>query len=291
MKGSPIRLPSIHLQVAYSPGRSPAVVLIHGGLGSRFNWRSQWEFLRSHGQEVLAYDLAGHGESGRYRRYSIGRHRRDLNRLLEHFKIQQPILCCHSYGVPIGLEWAKRHPTTALIAIGGGTHNLTPWWEIPLMRFLAAGGFHLYRSPQVQQWMQSMTSQHSTEAIVQFFADSPLPSEGHPYQVIESFWGYDGREHTLPCPVVVITGEQDSVFSPTMGAELATHMQQNAAHSYHLTVPNAGHLVMVEAPDMVNQTILKLLGHGQKEDRKIDEGKRQKRRGRRRKKFAGASKF
>ena len=247
VEGSVIKLGSVELKVAYSPGQLPAIVLVHGGLGNRFNWQKQWDFLKSRDRAVLSYDLAGHGESGRYRRYSVGRHRRDLTRLLHHFKIQHPILCCHSYGVTIGLEWANRHAVTALIAIAGGTHNLTPWWEIPLMKFFAAGGYQIYHSPRIQQLMGAG------------YSESRLPSEPHPYEAIESFWGYDGRKHKLPCPVVVITGGRDSVFTQTMGDQLTNHMPS----SHHLIVPNSGHSVMVEAPNIVNQAIWQLLQRGQ----------------------------
>ena len=59
----------INLQVCHSLGRKPALVFLHGGLGNRFNWRSQYEFFQSQSWEVLAYDLAGHGQSSSYRRY------------------------------------------------------------------------------------------------------------------------------------------------------------------------------------------------------------------------------
>jgi pimeloyl-ACP methyl ester carboxylesterase len=111
----------IDLKVSVSPGRSPALVFLHGGLGNRFNWRSQFEFARREGLQALAYDLAGHGTSSPYRRYSIDRHGRDLTRLLDRLGIQAPILCCHSYGVPIGLEWSTRNRASGLILIAGAT--------------------------------------------------------------------------------------------------------------------------------------------------------------------------
>ncbi len=69
----------VHLQVCHNPGQSPTLVFLHGGMGNRFNWRAQYDFFHARGREVLAYDLAGHGQSSPYPRYSIGRHRRDLN--------------------------------------------------------------------------------------------------------------------------------------------------------------------------------------------------------------------
>lgn len=173
MQGVVVNLPSVDLQACYTSGLGPTVVFIHGGLGNRFNWRSQWEYLQANGWAALAYDLAGHGESGQHHRYSIEQHRRDLLGLLQHFQIQAPILCCHSYGVPIGLEWAARYPTCGLILIGGGTHNLTPAWEMPLIRILGAGGHSLFRYSQIQHWVRSLTSQHRTSTVKRFLSKAP----------------------------------------------------------------------------------------------------------------------
>jgi pimeloyl-ACP methyl ester carboxylesterase len=254
LDGAFIRLGKVDLKVAHAPGKSPAIVFIHGGLGSRANWCLQWEHFRSLGQEVLAYDLAGHGESGRYQRYSVSRHRRDLTRLLNHFNIDQPILCCHSYGVPIGLEWAKRHKARALIAIGGGTHNLTPWWEIPVIKFFAIGGHYLYRWQFVQTLLQSTTNPN--EPLAKFYSQNSAPIDAHPYEAIEAFWSYDSQHHPLSCPVIVITGGSDPMFPPAMGHEwLANLLHSHSYESVHVTVPEVGHLVMAEAPNVVHQAI------------------------------------
>lgn len=253
LDGTPIKLGKVTLQVAHAPGTSPAIVFVHGGLGSRLNWCLQWDHFQAQGQEILTYDLAGHGQSERYSRYSVGRHRRDLTRLIEHFKLHRPILCCHSYGVPVGLEWARRHHATALIAIGGGTHNLTPWWEIPLIKFFAIGGHHLYRWQFVQEFLRSLIA--SNETLVQFHDRNTVPSDAHPYEAIEAFWRYDAQHQSLKCPVTVITGGDDPMFPPAMGHEWLANLLHDQPQSQHITVPKVGHLVMAEAPDVVNQAI------------------------------------
>ncbi len=146
MAGQALRLRrDVTLQVCYQLGNGPPLVFLHGGLGNRYNWRSQYEFFLTQHRAVLTYDLAGHGQSSDYQRYSIGRHCRDLTRLLHRLHIHKPVLCCHSYGVPIGLEWAQRHLASGLILIAGGTHDLAPWWEeFPLIKGLAWGGRKLF---------------------------------------------------------------------------------------------------------------------------------------------------
>lgn len=251
----PIRK-GVQLAVNLSEGGSPPLVFLHGGLGNRFNWRSQFAWAERQGWQALAYDLAGHGQSSPYRRYSIGRHCRDLTRLLDHLSISSPILCCHSYGVPIGLEWAARHTVSGLVLIAGGTHNLDPWWERPLMTLMALGWRHLFRLPAMQRWAQTLISSHHTPLMDRYFADNPIPTDRHSYKALQIFWNYDcfargDQNHLWDIPALVITGGQDPTFSFSMGERLLSHFR----HSTHVHVPEAGHLVMAECPDEVNAAI------------------------------------
>ena len=257
LAGEPIQLRRGTLfQVCHTPGQAPPVIFMHGGLGNRYNWRSQYEFAVAQGWEAIAYDLAGHGQSQAYLRYSIGRHRRDLSRLLLLFHIQAPVLCCHSYGVPIGLEWAQRHPVSALILICGGTHALDSWWEVPLMKLLTWGGRHLYRLPLVKTWTEQVSSTHRHQTIQQFLIEAPVPVEVHSYLALEPFWNYNffhrrKTDRYLDIPTLVITGGQDTTFTYEMGKDLANHFH----HSKHLHLPDAGHLLIAEFPEIVNLAI------------------------------------
>lgn len=256
LQGNPLSLrPGVNLQVCYQPGSAPAVVFLHGGLGNRFNLRSQYQFALAQGWATLAYDLAGHGQSSSYPRYSIGRHCRDLTRLLRHFQIQRPILFAHSYGVPIALEWCQRHPVTGLVLVAGGTHDLDPWWEIPLIQSLTWGGRHLLRLDWLQQLLARVSSRHDHRTMQQFVAESPLPVDHAPYRALQIFWGYNffarRRHWQLNYPALVISGGQDPAFSPMMAADLARHF----APGQHLHLENAGHLVMAEYPDQINTAL------------------------------------
>ena len=260
LQGELVRLRRrVELQVSYQAGKTPGLVFLHGGLGNRFNWRSQYEFFLHREREVLAYDLAGHGQSSPYNRYSLGRHRRDLTRLLKRYKIKHPILCCHSYGVPLGLEWARRNRVKGLILIAGGTHDLDPWWEIPLIKFLAWGGRWLYHLPGVQSLTNRLSSARQNPRIKRFFQESPIPLESHPYQALEIFWGYNfwqrHQHFKQKIPVLVITGGQDPSFSEQMGEELS----QSFPLGQHLHLPAAGHLLIAEYPDAVNNAIAEFI--------------------------------
>ncbi|MDM9382432.1 alpha/beta hydrolase [Chlorogloeopsis sp. ULAP01] len=259
--GSSIHLRrGVNLQVCHSRGTNPAVVFIHGVMGNRFDFRSQYEFSQSLGWQVLAYDLAGNGQSSPYKRYSIGRHCRDLGRLLDHFGISSPILCCHDFGVSIGLELAQYRPISGIIAIAGGTHNLIPWWEIPLMKLIALGGSSLYKVPAVQTLTNFFSTSYHHKLVKQFLSENSISTGFSAYKALKIFWNYDffaryPSPKNLQVPALVITGGQDKIFTHSMGKKLASYF----SNSIHLHINQAGHLVMIEYSDLINEAIAKWL--------------------------------
>jgi hypothetical protein len=43
----------------------------------------------------------------------------------------------------------------------------------------------------VQGLTKRLSSAHQGEAVEQFFHESPIPTDPHPYQALEIFWGYN----------------------------------------------------------------------------------------------------
>ncbi|MFN7678427.1 MAG: hypothetical protein ACK5QW_07515 [Cyanobacteriota bacterium] len=133
-------------------------------------------------------------------------------------------------GVPIGLEWASRHPASGLVLIAGGSHDLDPWWEQPLMRLMAAGLRHVFHLPILQRWAQPLISAHRTPMIDRYFADNPIPTDCHSYKALEIFWSYDlfsrQKSNVLwSIPTLVISAGHDPTFSRRMGSQLSSHFR------------------------------------------------------------------
>jgi pimeloyl-ACP methyl ester carboxylesterase len=60
-------------------------------------------------------------------------------------------------------------------------------------------------------------------------------------------------------PVTVVTGDRDRLIPPRLGAELAADIPG----AREVTVPGAGHVLMLERPDVVNDAITSLLAEVQ----------------------------
>ncbi|WP_144415964.1 alpha/beta hydrolase [Calothrix sp. 336/3] len=90
----------------------------------------------------------------------------------------------------------------------------------------------------------------------QFFIENPVPTDFDTYKALEIFWEYNFFvRHPLPknlyIPILVITAGKDAMFTQKMGHELASHF----INATHLHFANAGHLVMAECVEPVNQAI------------------------------------
>jgi pimeloyl-ACP methyl ester carboxylesterase len=128
------------------------------------------------------------------------------------------------------------------------------------MKFLAWGGRHFYRLPCVQQLTNYFSSERRNDVMEKFFAECPVPTDSDPYQALEIFWSYNFFRRNLPpinssLRVLAISGGKDPMFTSEMGEELAACFPSGK----HLHLANAGHLVMAEYPDVVNDAIADLI--------------------------------
>ena len=67
-----------------------------------------------------------------------------------------------------------------------------------------------------------------------------------------AFFDVTAQIQEINTPTLVITGENDTVVSPAIQAELASMIPG----ARHLTIPNVGHAVTIEAAEQYNQAFL-----------------------------------
>jgi pimeloyl-ACP methyl ester carboxylesterase len=103
-------------------GSGPAVLFIHGLLGSHRNWAHLIDRLDDT-HRVIVPDLFGHGASAKpVGDYSLGAHAATLRDLLDRLDIEQVTLVGHSLGGGISLEFCYLFPDRVerLVLVGSG---------------------------------------------------------------------------------------------------------------------------------------------------------------------------
>ena len=103
-------------------GTGPALLFIHGILGSRRQWSRLVDKL-DEDHRVLVPDLFGHGDSAKpVGDYSLSAHAATLRDLLDHLRIDRVTLVGHSLGGGIAMQFFYLFPDRVdrLVLIGSG---------------------------------------------------------------------------------------------------------------------------------------------------------------------------
>lgn len=247
----------VALETMHISGTGPALVFIHGGLGSLWNPFPQL-YAFAGDRELITYALAGNGNSTTRPEQSIGGHVTDLQNLLDSPDIDRPIIHGHSYGTAIAIEYAKEHPTSGLVLHGGGDHGLTPAWEKPLLRLFFA--LWLYRLPSnrllMRQLAHTVGAYETTPSAVLkgFLQSNPLPHRRSAWRAVtEASWGYDGRDDMdrIDCPTLVIHGPADGVVPLSVAWKTTGRIDD----SVFCRLDRTGHIGMIERPAVYNSLL------------------------------------
>lgn len=252
---------SVALETLHISGPSPALVFVHGGLGSLWNPYPQLAAFEGE-RALITYSLAGNGRSSTRPEQSLAGHVSDLADLLDDFDVSQPIIHGHSYGTAVAIEYAKRHSTAGLVLHAGGDHDLTPTWEKPLLRLLLRLRF--YRWPTNDAFVRQLAyrvgfHEDTPEAVVEdFLRSNPTPRRRSAWETVtDAFWGYDGRSDMdrIDVPTLVIHGPADGIVPLDVARETAARIPD----SVFCRLERTGHVGMVERPAAYNRLLRALV--------------------------------
>ena len=244
----------------YTGGRAfdaaqPTVVFIHGVLGDHSVWAWQSRYMATHGWNVLAVDLPGHGRSGGEAPESVEQAADFIAGLLHAAGVQRAALVGHSWGSLIALETAAR--------LGERISHLV----------LVGTAYPMKVSPALIQ-----ASQDTPEAalkMVNVFSRSTLaPPTGAGFWVYgagmalgrrvlqgnrqanvfhrgfvacDSYAGGEAAITRITCPVLFALGSKDQMTSPR-AAKLLIDGARAAGKQVSVAHLPVGHNQMTEAP-------------------------------------------
>ncbi len=247
-------------EIAYgSLGEGPDVVLVHGTPTSSVVWRQVIARLADQ-YRLHVLDLPGYGRSDKFEGQDV-RLRGLAGALagwLDHMDFDRPVLVGHDFGAAtvLGAHLVHEIPVKA-IAIADGV-VLSPWGT--------AYSRHVKEHEQVFATVPGYIHEATLRAHLSTAVSRTMPpdlmaeligpwlgDEGQPayYRQVGQFdYGFtDELEKLYPeieVPLLVLWGEEDRWVDVSEGARFAGLVP----HSDFMTLPDAGHFVMLDTPGL-----------------------------------------
>jgi pimeloyl-ACP methyl ester carboxylesterase len=267
-------------------GQGPLMILLHGFPEFWYSWRYQIPVLaqRFH---VVAPDLRGYNDSDKPEgvdQYQLPHLVEDVRGLLRFFQQEKAVLVGHDWGAIVAWAFATTHPeaTTRLISCNGAHPGMfqrlqglshADCWPI-LQRLFYIFFFHAPEVPEryfsrdsyafFDVYSQINPNRFTPEAIAEYkrAIGKPGALRGglNYYRAILRPEVLVGEVPLLAGkvtrPTMLIWGENEHVG--TLDAAKATREFVDAPFTLRL-IPDCGHWVQQEAPELVNQYILEFL--------------------------------
>jgi len=274
-------------------GRTPTVVLVHGFALSMQSWLFQRRALVHSGFRVVTYDQRSHGRSGESSldHCTVDQLGRDLEAVLAATCPSGPVvLIGHSMGGMSVMSWAGQHQgvvrdrvlAVGLIATSAGGGQMTEFGLGPgFGRLVGAVGegvlTRLGRHTGTVRRIRRMGKGLQDAGVRRWAFDSPVGSDvvdvvaeqifSTPFDVMAAFLpeldGLDvtGHLHAFRgIEVLVVNGAGDLITPPSHSAEIVRRIPG----AEHVVVEDAGHIIMLEHPQIVTQQLLMLIQRAQR---------------------------
>lgn len=227
------------------------LVFLHGWCGDREYWKHQ---MRSFAADyrVVTLDQAGHGESGKNRKFwSTAGLADDIEAVTKSLGLNRVILVGHSMAGPVSLLAAKRMPGTIVAVVGADTlQNAESQLHEEVrakfpqafekdfagtMREVVSGMVHDKADPELKEWLVTRASAQDPKMAL------PLMRDLFELDTVSAF-----KEAKVPVRCINSAGGYQ-FFSPT-----AVKTNKKYADFEAVTIEGVGHYPMLEKPDEFN---------------------------------------
>lgn len=224
------------------------IVLVHGAGGTHLHWPPQ--VRRLPGFHTLAVDLPGHGRSEGVGEQEIEAYARRLVNWAEAVGFSQALWVGHSMGGAIVLTLALTYPEKVsglgLVATGA---------RLPVNARLLESTAHAETFPLAVETIMKWAFSPQAPARLRELATQRMQEVR--YTVVHNDFAACNRFDVskqlgnIRAPAVVIHGTTDKMTPYYYGEFLAQAIPQARL----VTVPDAGHMVMLEQPEMVAEAL------------------------------------
>lgn len=253
----------------------PKLVFLHGLMGGANNWKRIIQDLQEE-YHILVFDQRGHGKSFKpHYGYSPKDYAEDLKKILQELGWKRVCLIGHSMGGRNALEFAGLYPQFLWALVledigpeinGDAALRIRSWIEavpVPFETKKAAREF--FNGP----FRNLITTSEKPEMLAEFFYWNM--EEKSPGVVDWKFFKpgiltslLEGRDHErwrqlreLKTPTLVVRGER----SQDLTQEIFTKMQTMSPLIKGVEIPDSGHWIHFEQPQIFIKVLKEFLSH------------------------------
>lgn len=251
-----VDLPSGLIRYRRIGDSGPPVVFIHGFGGDLDTWLLNQTEIAAHHYTTYAFDLPGHGASGKtLQEGSVAELARVVDSLIDRLNLGRVHLVGHSLGCAVALVWARNRPERAMslslvapFGLGGRPN------EAFVSAFVAAQKVRdmqrclalLFANPKMvtRAMIETVAQYKRLDGVTEALGKLVGMALKNEIPVVPEIW-----LESLSIPVTVICGAEDRILTTP---ELPPGMQVHR-------LPDAGHMPHVEQPARTNELVLATL--------------------------------
>ncbi len=244
----------------HNPGGHPVVLLIHGLGATSASWQLQTPALEGAGFRVVTPDLPGFGRSAFHPPLSVPGMAASLAHLLQTLNAAPACVVGISMGGAVALQLAVDSPQLVQRLVLVNTfarirpRGLSNWLSFASRLVLV----HLTGLPaQARVISGRIFPKPGQEALRQGLYEEIVQADPRAYRA--AIWAL-GRFNLVPkladlrIPTLIVTGRDDATILPSNQAQLL-----NIPGSRQAIIPDAGHGVTAEQPELFNRELLAFL--------------------------------
>jgi len=227
-----------------------SLILVHGAGGTLMNWPSAMRRLPE--MSVYALDLPGHGKSSGPGLKSIPAYLDAILDFADALALPQFVLAGHSMGSAVAIELALQNPDrlTGIALIGAGA-------RLSVRPSILAGLRNQYDETCAWLVKHLFGPEADRRLPIGYLRYLSLLDRQLLYEDFLTCDAFDRNEavNAIHTPTLIICGTEDRMTPPA-----ASHFLHEAIAGSELElIDNAGHMVMLEKPDLVSARIAQFL--------------------------------
>lgn len=233
-------------------GKGEKILFIHGAGGNAKSWFYQTEGLKSQ-SEVVAVDLPGHGRASVSNGCtSIEEYRDSVHSALSLSGIEKCYISGHSMGGAIAMSFALTFPdiVKGIVLVGTGA-KLKVFTQI-------LEGIMKNKEKTLSSIIEYAVSKNAPASLKKGCFDEMMKCS--PEVIYGDFLACDRFNamqilNTINLPTLIICGTEDALTPP----KYSVYLHENIKGSRLVLIKDAGHMVMMEKPDEVNNAIIEFV--------------------------------